>query len=465
MLDAQVLPERYGDVQLIARGAMGDVFLAEDRELGRPVAIKLLGERFLGDDDIRRRFTREGLASARLSGHPHIVTIYDVGEWRGRPFIVMEYLAGGTVADRSRGGIVAPSVALDWLAQAGEALDAAHREGIVHRDVKPQNLVFDARGQLHVADFGIARVLDETGEMTVGGTVLGTAGYLAPEQARGEPATPASDIYALGVVAYELLTGVRPFRRESQAAEAAAHVTDPVPHPSQRGLNLPATLDHVFDRVLAKDPSRRYATAHEFVDRLALALRQGTRGTRAADPPPRILVRRRRPRALVLALAVLALALAGGAGVAAAMLVGGGDGGGGAEASHTVVRVRTVTSEGTTSVRTVTTTVPAATTPSGPPASTATSAPAGGHSLNDRGYLLMRQGAYASALPLLEDAVAQLTGLGPSDPYEAYANYNLGYTLLQLGRCQEALTPLERADQLEDRPEVPAAIRRARACA
>src|SRR5688500_13267770 len=154
---------------------MGEILLAEDQELGRKVAVKLLDERFARDEAFRRRFRREALTAARLSGHPHVVTIYDVGEWNERPFIVMEYLPGGTLAERARAGIVPREQALVWLEQAAAALDAAHAEGIVHRDVKPANLLLNSRDELQVGDFGIARVADDaTGAMTAAGTVLGT---------------------------------------------------------------------------------------------------------------------------------------------------------------------------------------------------------------------------------------------------------------------------------------------------
>ncbi|MEX2465005.1 MAG: serine/threonine-protein kinase, partial [Gaiellaceae bacterium] len=246
----EVLPDRYANARRIGHGGMGEILLAEDRELGRKVAVKLLDERFARDDALRRRFRREALAAARLSGHPHVVTIFDVGEWHDRPFIVMEYLPGGTLAERARAGSVPRDQALMWLEQAAAALDAAHVEGIVHRDVKPANLLLDSRDELQVADFGIARVVDDsTGSMTAAGTVLGTAGYLAPEQARGEEATPASDRYALGVVAYELLTGGRPFERGSATAEAVAHIHEEVPPASERAVGLPRQVDDVFQLI------------------------------------------------------------------------------------------------------------------------------------------------------------------------------------------------------------------------
>ena len=217
-----MLPPRYQNPVRIGRGAMGDVYRATDRVLGREVAVKVLNERSAENAGFRERFSREALAAARLSGEPGIVTIFDVGEWCGRPFIVMELLAGGSLEQRLRSGLPDPGLALEWLERAAQALDAGHRHGIIHRDVKPGNLLLDEHGDVHVADFGIARAsgLDS---LTETGTVLGSAGYLSPEQASGRRASPASDRYALAVVAWELLTGTRPFESESATAEAAAH--------------------------------------------------------------------------------------------------------------------------------------------------------------------------------------------------------------------------------------------------
>ena len=253
-VDGSILPGRYEKPRLIGRGGMGEIYLARDRTLGRTVAVKVLAERLAEEQELRERFRREALTAARLSGEPHVVTIFDVGEHNGRPFTVMEYLPGGTLAERARRRPVEPEHALAWLEQAAEALDAAHAHGVVHRDVKPANLLFDASDRLQVVDFGIARLMDDTLGMTAPGTILGTAGYLAPEQASGRETTAASDRYALAVVAYELLTGVRPFERTSETAEAAAHIHEPVPPASERGAGLPATVDAVFAKALAKSP-------------------------------------------------------------------------------------------------------------------------------------------------------------------------------------------------------------------
>src|SRR5262245_18746753 len=222
------LPPRFELPELVAHGGMGDVFRATDTALERTVAIKVLADRYARDTEFRQRFAREARTVARLSGEQNVVLVFDVGDADGLPFIVMEYLPGGSVADRIRGGAVTPALALSWLEQTGRALDAAHTRGIVHRDVKPANLLLGADGEIRVTDFGIARAAGHD-TLTGIGTVLGTAGYMAPEQARGQRATAASDRYALACVAFELLAGRRPFAAESVTAEATAHASAPIP--------------------------------------------------------------------------------------------------------------------------------------------------------------------------------------------------------------------------------------------
>ncbi len=236
---------------------MGEVYRAVDSVLERKVAVKLLSERHSQQEEVRARFRREALAAARLSGTPHVITVFDVGEHKEQPYIVMEYLDGGSVHDRLReNGRVPPGQALEWLGQAGLALDRAHAEGVVHRDVKPANLLLDRDSKVVVTDFGIASTTG-VDTLTLPGTVLGTAGYLSPEQARGESATAASDRYALGVVAFELLTGRRPFEGDTAATEAFAHVNAPVPSAEKIYPELPDGVDEVLERALAKDPDER----------------------------------------------------------------------------------------------------------------------------------------------------------------------------------------------------------------
>jgi len=272
--NAPTLPERYAISRHIANGGMASLWAAEDCVLGRDVAIKVLAAHLAGDPENARRFEREARAAARVSSHPNVVTIYDVGEAEGRAFIVMEYLSGGSVADaiRAAGGRgVSRPEAIAWLRDAAAALDAAHGLGIVHRDIKPANLLLDDRRRALVADFGIARLATE-GAVTTTGQLLGTAAYLSPEQALGEPATAASDVYALAVVAYELLTGTRPFRAEHFAAQARQHVEAIAPPASARDGGLSAAVDPVLARGLAKDPDERWLSATAFVDALERAV-------------------------------------------------------------------------------------------------------------------------------------------------------------------------------------------------
>jgi eukaryotic-like serine/threonine-protein kinase len=439
----RLLPDRYEDLERIASGGVGDIYRATDSVLGRPVAVKLLGRSYATNPTARSRFLREALAAARLSGDRDAVTIFDVGEWEGRPYIVMEHMSGGSLEERLAGaGAQEPAQALEWLEQAARALDHAHREGVVHRDVKPGNLLLDAQDDVHVADFGIASA-SGMDALTQTGTVLGTAGYLAPEQARGETAAPASDRYALGVVAFELLTGRRPYANDSPTAEAAAHINAPVPHASSYGL--PRELDPVFEQALAKDPAARFRTCAELVAALRDAFDRSAGRTRVlpvATPVVRPL------RIWPWLVAALVLASAGGVGLAAVLSSGDG------KAQRAAAHRTTAQAQPTTTAP-----QPAAATPATPP-------PPDGHALNDQGYALLQQGNPAAALPLLQQAVQALQGTGPADPTEAYANYNLGVALMELGRCPEAIPYLQRATQLEpDREEAQQALAQAEQCA
>jgi tetratricopeptide (TPR) repeat protein len=444
-LTTDILPPRYHRPQQIGRGGMGDIYRATDSVLARDVAIKVLAERYSTDEAVRQRFTREALAAARLSGEPNIVTIFDVGEHAGRPYIVMEHLGGGSLDDvLRRGGAQAPQRVFTWLEQAGRALDTAHRHGVVHRDVKPANLLLDRDGNVHVADFGIASAAGMD-SLTMTGTILGTAGYLSPEQAQGERATPASDRYALAVVAFELLTGTRPFSADSPTAEAAAHVNAPVPSVSDR-TGLPRELDRVFERALAKDPARRFETCADFVAALRAAFTDaaGETGELAAvAPPPAAVTRPPRPPARSSGAWPLLLGLLAAGAVAGALLAYflTRDDGGTTPAPTTVVtHVQTVTTQGQT------TTVEKPATVTTAPATTAPSEPSGA-ALNNAGFRKMQQGDYAGALPLLERAVQKLEGMGSLD--EAYASYNLAYTRFQLGNCDGVLELLDRSEAIQ----------------
>lgn len=457
-----ILPPRYTDAEHVARGGMGDVYRATDTELGRTVAVKVLADRYADDEGVRERFKREALAAARLSGAPNTVTIFDVGEWDGRPYIVMEYVEGGTLEDRVRAsGAQDPSDVLRWLGETATALDAAHDAGIVHRDVKPGNLLLDGRGEVRVADFGVASAMG-LDSMTMTGTVLGTAGYLSPEQAKGERATHASDRYALGVVAWELLTGERPFAAESPTAEAAAHVHASVPSLSER-TNLPHELDPVLQQAMAKDPSARFPTSADFVAALrdALSTAAGTTGQLAPVPVP---VREEREEyvaaapspggrsanPLVWVGALLLGLLALGGGLAMAGVLGGDE----EPQTRTVRQTVVISTEGRVQTETVTRTVqpPAqqttATTATTAPTTTA-AAPSGrsGTQLTDEATGLIGQGRWAEAEAVARQAVAKLDGSG--ELYEAYAKYNLGRALVEQGRCDEGLPLLEQSEQIQ----------------
>jgi tRNA A-37 threonylcarbamoyl transferase component Bud32 len=426
---AELLPDRYGDVTSVARGGMADVYRATDRVLGRHVAVKVLSERYAANEEIRKRFTREALAAARLSSDPNIVTIYDVGEWNFRPFIVMQYVPGGSLADvLMRGGAQAPERALRWLESAACGLDYAHRNGVVHRDVKPANILVDDDGSVYVADFGVASAagLDP---LTQTGTILGTAGYLAPEQAQGQTSGPAADRYALGVVGFEVLTGRRPFETQSPAAEATAHVRSAVPSISSRGGGIPREADVVFRRALAKAPSDRFTSCGEFVAALRDAYSSAAGPTRiAAVPEWRAPASSGHPWRVPLAAGVLAILLLGG-GALGALIVGGG---------HTAAapsRV-TVTEPGSTVHETVT---EQTTSTQPPPAS------ASGIVLAEQGFQKLRAGDAAGALGLLEQAAEKLQSTSSLD--EAYNDYNLAYALATTQGCSREVLELLDASQ------------------
>ena len=263
--------ERYRLDSRIATGGMGEVWRATDTQLDRTVAIKLLKTEYADDPTFRSRFVTEARHAASLI-HPGVASVYDFGEAEAtdgsgmpRPFLVMELIDGQPLSNLLRDGqALDPEAVRDLLAQAGEAIGAAHRAGIVHRDVKPANLMVTSDRQIKITDFGIARASDGLG-LTGTGQVMGTPQYLSPEQARGQTATPASDVYSLGVVGFECLAGRRPFDAESPIATALAHLNEPVP---DLPGTVPTDLAVVVRRALSKKPEERYADGSAFAEAL-----------------------------------------------------------------------------------------------------------------------------------------------------------------------------------------------------
>jgi serine/threonine-protein kinase len=276
-------------------------------ELHRTVAVKLLAEHLAEDEEFRERFLREARIAARLA-HPNVVAVYDAGEDDGRPYIVMEVVEGETLAAvlQREGRLPAGQVAALGM-QAAAGLAHAHAHGLVHRDVKPQNLLIRGDGVLKVADFGIARAAEATRRLTQIGTILGTADYLAPEQALGEDVTPAADVYALGAVLYQALTGRTPFRADSLVQLLTALQQDPIVPPGELVDGVPPSLEEAVMRCLARNPEYRPASAAE-VGRL---LAGGPEAPTRPLPPPmrRGVERRRRPRRAILAALIALVAL------------------------------------------------------------------------------------------------------------------------------------------------------------
>jgi beta-lactam-binding protein with PASTA domain/predicted Ser/Thr protein kinase len=263
-----VFDGRYRVLRKLGSGGMADVFLAEDEELGRRIAIKILNDRHASDEQFVERFRREAKNAASLS-HPNIVQIYDRGEAEGTYYIAMEYLEGSTLKEAAAHRQPVPiDEAIGYARQILSALRFAHRKGIVHRDIKPHNALIDDDGRVKVTDFGIARA-GAASQMTEAGSIIGTAQYLSPEQARGGAVDHRSDLYSVGVVLYELLTGTVPFTGDTPVEIAMKHLSHVPEPPSAKRPDLPRSLDQVVLRALAKDTEERYGSAEEMDAELA----------------------------------------------------------------------------------------------------------------------------------------------------------------------------------------------------
>jgi eukaryotic-like serine/threonine-protein kinase len=267
----RIFDRRYVIKRKLGSGGMADVYLAEDQELGRRVALKLLDERHASDEQFVERFRREAQSAAGLN-HPNIVSIFDRGRAEGTYYIAMEYLDGRTLKELLvRNGPTPIPIAIDYARQILGALSFAHRNGIIHRDIKPHNIIVGPDGRLKVTDFGIAR--SGASQMTEAGSIVGTAQYLSPEQARGAPVDPRSDLYSLGIMLYEMLTGKVPFTGDTPVEIAMKHLSQVPEPPSKLRSEVPHDLDAVVMRALAKDPEQRYGSAEEMDADLARVAR------------------------------------------------------------------------------------------------------------------------------------------------------------------------------------------------
>jgi eukaryotic-like serine/threonine-protein kinase len=331
-----VLSGRYRLEAKLGSGGMSTVYLARDETLDRAVAVKVMHREMSEQADQLERFRQEARAVAKLS-HPNVVAVIDAGEDGGHPYIVFEYVEGETLKQRiNRVGALEPQEALAYAIEIARGLTVAHARNMVHRDIKPQNVLIDSEGRAKLTDFGISRQLEQDG-MTATGRVLGTTDYVAPEQAMGHPVDPRSDVYSLGVVLYEMLIGQVPFHADSQVGVAMKHVNEELPDVQARRPEVSAAAALVVERATAKEPSERYQDVGEMIDDLSTALEveaaragsttgEATTVLEAVAAPERQLSARARLSWVAVAL----LALVGAGAIAAVLLISSGGGGGGA---------------------------------------------------------------------------------------------------------------------------------------
>ena len=258
----------------LGEGGMASVYLAEQTSIGRTVAIKVLPPHFMHDPTFMQRFEREVKVSADLQ-HPRVLPVYDYGQIGGRPYIVMAYMAGGTLADRLQQGPMPLDEVVRLIEQIAEGLDHAHRRGVVHRDFKPSNVLLDQQGNAYLADFGIAKISEATVQLT-GTGIVGTPAYMAPEMGREGIVTPLVDIYAMGVTLYQMLTGKYPFKGDTPLSVMMAHATKPIPDVREERPDLPPAVAEVVRKAMAKDPGQRFQSATDLARALRAAVEAGT---------------------------------------------------------------------------------------------------------------------------------------------------------------------------------------------
>ncbi|MEA2471159.1 MAG: eukaryotic-like serine/threonine-protein kinase [Thermoleophilaceae bacterium] len=432
-LGTTLLADRYRVIERVGSGGMATVLLAEDERLGRQVAVKRLHAE--SPDDTARRFRREARLGASLN-HPNVVSVYDIVSDDEGVLIVMEYVEGETLRDAIERGPLPPARALEVLRGVAEALDHAHGEGIVHRDVKPANVLLGRDGRIKLADLGIATAVEGT-RITMSGTVLGTAAYMAPEQLEGHKPGPAADVYSLAVLAWESLSGRRAYdgrtpleiahRKAAEAPPSLASVLPDAP---------PAAVD-LFERAMGPDPAARPPSATAFVGELerALAGPKPVSERPTAPHPGYVRHTRSRSQSRLLPVLGLLLGLALVVGVVLASTGGGGDSSKPADASAKKHAKKHKQPKATQQSAATSYQVPQ-------PAGTSATE---GWQLNNEGKALSDSGEYASAIPTLERAAqafpAGTTAAG--NLQYAYTLFNLGHALVQAGRPADAVPVLE----------------------
>jgi hypothetical protein len=430
-------------IDRLGAGGMASVWLCRDERLDRPVAVKRLHAD--SPRDAERRFLREAKLGASMN-HPNLVSVFDTETDDEGLLIVMEHVEGESLAHALLRGPLPPGRVGGIARELGEALDHVHANGVVHRDVKPANVLLRHDGAVKLVDLGIAVSVDQT-RVTRSGTVLGSAAYMAPEQLEGKDVGPATDVYALAAVCFEALAGRK--ARDGRTPVEIAHSVATTPPPDVRELapELPAAASRALARGMARDPAERPASAGELAAELSHALGRSGPEPTAATTPMRMAPRptRRGPRSVAGPLAIVLIALAVGAVIAAVLLAGGGEGdkpqsGSAQRPDQAQAPAKTTPPETTTQQTTPTDTAPAEPVPAD---SGIDVDPARGAALNGQGYALMGQGDYGGAVPILQKAVASWPD-DSTDLEYAYALFNLGKALNRSGNAAAAIPYLEK---------------------